>query len=91
MSVINPISPVFTGSQGKTAKSELKKIKTIMPKKLTPEQVLLEKALGAQYALTHDAEEIKYRAMNEILLGNMDFVDGMKEALAIYSALNSYK
>ena len=84
MSGINSISIGFTGIHRKTTKNPIKKTNVSQAKKLTPEQVFLEKIAGVQYALTHDIEDIKIRAIKEIFLGNMDFVDGMKEALAAY-------
>lgn len=62
------------------------------PKKLTPEQAALERVNGMAYAAAgRSKEEMQIRLMNELMMGNNDFVAGVKEYLAKDAAKNAYK
>lgn len=62
----------------------------LFPKaKLTPEQAMTERMNGT--ALAGLKEEIQTRVMNEAMMGNEDFISGVKEYLAKDAAKNVYK
>ncbi len=65
----------------------------LFPKtELTPEQAMIEGMNGMAYAAAgRSKEEMQTRLINELMMGNKDFVAGAKEYLAKDAAKNAYK
>ena len=60
--------------------------------KLTPEQAMIERMNGMAYAATgRSKEEMQTRLMNEVMMGNKDFISGVNDYLAKDAAKNAYK
>ena len=60
--------------------------------KLTPEQAMKERMNGMAYAATgRSKEEMQTRLMNEVMMGNKDFMSGVNDYLAKDAAKNAYK
>lgn len=91
MTTVEPISECSMAFRAKIPN----KIKNISSKEVSADKIIsfMERTSGFNYAIMHhkNPQEIQETVLRETMLGNLDYVAGINEALAKSAAKNGYK